>query len=67
MQLHSGCAERFSLLGGSYLSEQEGYGSEGKGPAILVAEVGLIRLGSVQHLIIDVGDVQHQTNDQRET
>lgn len=54
-------------MGGSYLSEQEGYGSEGKGPAILVAEVGLIGLGSVQHFIIDVGDVQHQTNDQRKT
>lgn len=51
----------------SYLSEQEGDGSKGKGPAVLVAEVGLISSGSVQHFVINVGDVQHQTDHQRET
>lgn len=30
-----------------YLSEQEGYGRECEGPAVLIAEVGLVTLGSV--------------------
>lgn len=51
----------------SYLSEQEGDGSEGKRPAVLVAEVGLIGFGSVQHFVVNVGDVQHQSHHQRET
>lgn len=45
-----------------YLSEQEGEGSEGKRPAILVGEVDLTALCSVQHLIIYAGDVQYQTH-----
>lgn len=51
----------------SYLSEQEGDGSEGKRPAVLVAEVGLVGFGSVQHFVVNVGDVQHQSHHQRET
>lgn len=51
----------------SYLSEQKGDGSKGKRPAILVAEVGLITFGPVQHFIVNVGDVQHKTNNQRQT
>lgn len=50
-----------------YLSEQEGDGSECEWPAILVAEVSLISFGPVQHFIINVGDVQDQTNNQRQT
>ena len=53
--------------GEDYLIQQEGNGSEGEGPAILVGEVGLVGLGPVQHLIVDTGDVQHQTDHQRKT
>lgn len=40
-----------------YLSEQEGDGREGERPAVFVAEVRFVCLRSVQHLIIDVGDI----------
>lgn len=50
-----------------YLSEQEGDGSEGKRPAVLIAEIRLITLGPAEHLIIYAGDVEHQTNHQRQT
>lgn len=51
----------------SYLSEQEGDGSKGERPAVLVAEVSFIRFGSVQHFIVNVRDVQNQPDDQRQT
>lgn len=50
-----------------YLSKQEGNGRECEGPAVLIAEVGLVTLGPVQHFIINVGDVQDQADHQRET
>lgn len=51
----------------SYLSEQEGNGSKGKRPAVVVAEIRLVGFGSVQHFVIDVGDVENQSDHQRET
>ena len=51
----------------SHLSEQEGDGGEGKGPAILVGKIGLAALSPVQHFIINTGDVQHQAHHQSQT
>ena len=51
----------------AHLSEQEGDGSEGKGPAVLVGKIGLAALSPVQHLIIYTGDVQHQAHHQSQT
>lgn len=51
----------------SHLSEQEGDGGEGKGPAILVGKIGLAALSPVQHFIINTGDVQHQAHHQGQT
>ena len=45
-----------------YLGEEEGDGGEGEGPAVLVAEVGVVGLGPVQHLVVDAGDVENQTH-----
>ena len=35
-----------------------------EGPSVLVAEVGIVGLGPVQHLIVDAGDVEHEANNQ---
>lgn len=51
----------------SHLSEQEGDGSERKRPAVLIAEIRLITLGPVEHLVIYAGDVENQTHHQRQT
>lgn len=51
----------------SYLSEQEANGRKGKRPAVIVAEIRLVGFGSVQHFVVDVGDVENQSNHQRET
>lgn len=50
-----------------YLRQQEGEGGKGKGPAILIAEIGFITFSPVQHLIVDAGDVENKTHHQRET
>lgn len=55
------------VWGWSYLSKQEGNGSKGKRPAVIVAKVRLVGFGSVQHFVVDVGDVENQSNHQRET
>lgn len=49
-----------------YLRQKERDGSEGKGPSVLVVEIGLRVLGPVEQLIVDAGDVENQAHDQRE-
>lgn len=51
----------------THLREQEGEGSEGKGPSVLVGKVGLAALRPVQHFVIYTGDVQNQTHHQSQT
>lgn len=48
------------------LFEQEGRGSEGEGPAIVVVEELFGLSGPVHHLIINTGDVEHQADHQTE-
>lgn len=48
------------------LFEQEGRGSEGKRPAVMVVEELLGLPGPVHHLIINTGDVEHQAHHQTE-
>lgn len=50
----------------TYLCQQKGDSSKGKGPAIFVAEISLITFTSIQHLVIDAGDVKHETHHQRQ-
>lgn len=50
-----------------HLSEQEGDGSKGEGPAVLVGKIGVTAFSPVQHFIIYTGDVQHQTHHQSQT
>lgn len=57
----------FFLCSASHLSEQEGEGSKGKGPAVLIGKIGLTALRPVQHFIIYTGNVQHQAHHQSQT
>lgn len=50
-----------------YLFQQEGRGSEGEGPAVMVVEELLWLSGTVHHLVVDAGDVQDQTNHKTKT
>lgn len=50
-----------------HLSEQEGGGSKGEGPAVLVGKIGVTAFSPIQHFIIYTGDVQHQTDHQSQT
>lgn len=56
------CVTRFN-----HLFKQEGGGSEGEGPAVMVVEELLRLSGSVHHLVIDAGDIQDQTYHETET
>lgn len=70
-ELGATLGDRLRCLSGpprwTHLSEQEGDGSKGKGPAVVVAEVRLAGLGLVQHFVVDVGDVENQSDHQGET